>query len=87
MLLQWTERDEWGNETIKTHPSLSVDDATSYAKNTCQQCWSKGYNCWDDGWNYYTVKEKDHYYIDRKPINPRIYTCSCVDRHIERYGL
>ena len=97
MLLQWVEVDEAGQETTKSNPVLSIENAASYAKNTCQTCWSKGYNLYDDGWQYYmrsTDKDENTFcdvevyqVMDRKPINPRILTCSCVDRHIERYGL
>lgn len=97
MLLQWQEKDEFGNEVTKNDPRLSVKNAATYAKKNCRHCHARGVEYWDNGWESYLREtnndSKDfcgvevYQVMDRKPINPRIITCDCVLRTIEKAGL
>lgn len=84
MMLKWTTINEYGDEITHTNPELSVENAASYARKNCRRCYARGYLEFDEGWIYYNEVENGHQQIKRRPKNPRVESCSCVDRIIQR---
>lgn len=93
MQLRWEETTETGEVIIRDSLGVTVDNAHTYAKENCRQCYGRGVEHWDNGWNYYMRDINEEFgptvinkILDRKPKNPRIITCDCVLRTLQRVG-
>lgn len=87
MILQWEERNDVGEVTVRTNPELPPENAHTYAKHNHRSCNGTGLEYWDMGWQYYVEEKDGHPVLARKPLNPSIVACDCVVRHIGKYGL
>lgn len=88
MYITWTSTNDMGEVETYNHPTITTENARSYAKKTCCTCWGKGYNHYDNGWEN-VVREDDNgnFLVDRQYVNPRNILCECSIRTIQRTGL
>jgi hypothetical protein len=87
MNISWTTTNELGEVVTHNHPTITTENAHSYAKQTCHTCWGKGYNTYDNGYEYFSVNENEHSWIERRRSNERAILCDCSIRTIQRTGL
>lgn len=52
MLIEWEETNAIGDVVVKNHNVVTSRNAHTYAKRGCSKCHGRGYECWDNGYNY-----------------------------------
>lgn len=84
MLLQWESTNDLGETVVHKDPEF--DAIAGKAKKNCKKCFSKGYVYYDNGWENVIVfnEELQREVYDRKPIYPRLISCDCVWRRINK---